>query len=163
MGMKKAWIFLISMLVVCCDQLTKYWALTHLPPYEPQPVFSMLSWTLAFNSGSAFSFLADSGRWHAWFFTSFSALISLVLVVWIVRLNAARLFKQAFALALILGGAIGNLVDRVRIGYVVDFIDVFYQSYHWPVFNLADSAICVGAVLLAALWMRESHVLNHQK
>jgi len=155
--MKKALIFCVSVLVVVCDQLTKYWALAFLTPYDAKPVFSMLSWTLAFNSGSAFSFLADSGRWHAWFFTGFSSLISLVLLVWIVRLNTARLYGQAFALALILGGAIGNLIDRVRIGYVVDFIDIFYKSHHWPVFNLADSAICVGAVLLAIAWIRENH------
>lgn len=153
--MKKALIFCVSFLVVLCDQLTKYWALAFLTPYDAKPVLPMLSWMLAFNSGSAFSFLANSGRWHMWFFSGFSALISLVLVVWIVRLNADRLFKQAFALALILGGAIGNLIDRVRIGYVVDFIDVFYQSYHWPVFNVADSAICVGAVLLAIEWIRD--------
>lgn len=153
--MKKVLIFCVSALVVLLDQLTKYWALTYLTPYEAKPIFSMLSWTLVFNSGSAFSFLAESGRWHTWFFMSFSVLISLVLVVWIARLNAARLFQQAFALALILGGAVGNLIDRMRIGYVVDFIDVFYQSYHWPVFNIADSAICVGAVLLAILWIRE--------
>jgi len=153
--MKKMLIFFVSVLVVLFDQLTKYWALAYLTPYETKPFFPGLSWTLAFNSGSAFSFLAESGRWHAWFFTGFSALISLVLVVWIARLNAARLFKQAFALALILGGAVGNLIDRVRIGYVVDFIDVFYKSYHWPVFNIADSAICVGAVLLMIEWIRE--------
>ncbi|MDF1827127.1 MAG: signal peptidase II [Legionellaceae bacterium] len=153
--MKKALIFCVSVVVVFLDQLTKYWALGFLTPYDSKPVFSMLSWTLAFNSGSAFSFLANSGRWHMWFFSGFSTLISMILLVWIVRLNQARLYKQAFALALILGGAIGNLIDRVRIGYVVDFIDVFYQSYHWPVFNLADSAICVGAVLLAIEWIRE--------
>ena len=153
--MKKFLTFFVSVLVVLFDQLTKYWALVYLTPYETKPVFPMLSWTLAFNSGSAFSFLAESGRWHTWFFTGFSVLISLVLVVWIVRMNAARLFKQAFALALILGGAVGNLIDRVRIGYVVDFIDVFYKTHHWPVFNIADSAICVGAVLLAIEWIRE--------
>ena len=153
--MKKALVFCVSVLVVLCDQLTKYLVLSHLMPYEARPVFPMLSWTLAFNSGSAFSFLADSGRWHAWFFMGFSAIISVVLVVWIVRLNAARLFKQAVALALILGGAVGNLIDRVRIGYVVDFIDVFYKTHHWPVFNVADSAICIGAVLLAIEWIRE--------
>ena len=147
--MKKALIFFVSLVVVLCDQLTKYWALAFLTPYDAKPVLPMLSWTLAFNSGSAFSFLAD--------FSGFSMLISLVLVVWIVRLNTARLFKQAFAMALILGGAVGNLIDRVRIGYVVDFIDVFYKSYHWPVFNLADSAICVGAVLLAIEWIRENN------
>ena len=153
--MKKVLIFFVSALVVVLDQLTKYWALVYLTPYDAKPIFPMLSWTLAFNSGSAFSFLAESGRWHAWFFMTFSALVSFVLLVWIVRLNTARLFKQAFALALILGGAVGNLIDRVRIGYVVDFIDVFYKTYHWPVFNLADSAICVGAVLLAMTWIQE--------
>ncbi|MDX2345318.1 MAG: signal peptidase II [Legionella sp.] len=150
----KATAFSLSVFVILLDQLTKYWAMTHLVPYESIAVFPMFSWTLAFNSGSAFSFLSESGSWHMWFFAGFSALISLGLLVWILRISST-LFTQMLALALILGGAVGNLVDRFRFGYVIDFIDVYYKTYHWPVFNVADSAICIGGVWLAILWARE--------
>ena len=149
--MNKVFAFFLSLLVIVLDQLTKYWAMTHLMPYESVSVFPMFSWTLAFNSGSAFSFLAESGAWHTWFFIGLIACVSVGLVVWIVRLQA-QLLGQMFALALILGGALGNLMDRIRIGYVIDFIDLYYKTYHWPVFNLADSAVCVGGVWLAILW-----------
>ncbi len=144
----------LSVFIILLDQLTKYWAMTHLMPYESVTVFPMLSWTLAFNSGSAFSFLSEAGSWHMWFFAGFSALVSLSLVIWIVRISS-ELFTQMLALALILGGAVGNLIDRLRFTYVIDFIDVYYKTYHWPVFNLADSAICMGGVWLAIVWMRE--------
>ena len=144
----------LSFLIIVLDQLTKYWAMTHLMPYETLAVFPMLSWTLAFNSGSAFSLFAESGRWHLWFFAGFSALVSLGLIAWILRIKSS-LFTQQLALALILGGAIGNLIDRLRFNYVIDFIDVYYASYHWPVFNVADSAICLGGIWLAILWVRE--------
>ncbi len=152
--MKKAIALSLSVFVILFDQLTKYWVMMHLVPYESVSVFPMLSWTLAFNSGSAFSFLAESGGWQMWFFAGFSTLVSMGLVVWILRLES-RLFTQMLALALILGGAVGNLIDRIRLGYVIDFIDVYYQTHHWPVFNLADSAICIGAVWLAILWICE--------
>jgi len=107
----------------------------------------MVNFTLAFNTGAAFSFLSGTGDWHRWLFTGFSATMSLVLMVWIIRLpNAARM--QAAGLSLILAGAVGNLIDRILLGHVIDFIDVYYSHYHWPAFNLADSAICVGAFLL---------------
>ncbi len=152
--MKKAIALGLSFFVIAFDQITKYWAMTHLMPYESVVVFPMLSWTLAFNSGSAFSFLAASGSWHTWFFTGFSGLVSIALVVWIMRLES-RFFAQMLALALILGGALGNLMDRLRFGYVIDFIDVYYKTHHWPIFNVADSAICLGATLLALIWLRE--------
>jgi signal peptidase II len=144
----------LSVFIILLDQLTKYWAMTHLMPYESVTVFPMLSWTLAFNSGSAFSFLSEAGSWHMCFFAGFSALVSLSLVIWIVRISS-ELFTQMLALALILGGAVGNLIDRLRFTYVIDFIDVYYKTYHWPVFNLADTAICMGGVWLAIVWMRE--------
>lgn len=149
MGMKKSMVFLFTLFVIASDQLTKSWALSHLTPYVSVPVFSMLSWTLAFNSGAAFSFLADAGKWHTWFFTVFSSFVSIGLCVWIVRLKS---FTQSLALGLILGGAVGNLIDRIRMGYVVDFIDIFYGSFHWPAFNIADMAICLGGLWMTVLW-----------
>ncbi|MDP3706422.1 MAG: signal peptidase II [Legionellaceae bacterium] len=145
--MKKWHAFSVSLIVILLDQLSKYWVMKHLVAYQPVHVIPMLNFTLAYNSGSAFSFLSDSGDWHRWFFTGFSSVMSVVLIVWMMRLPK-RAVLQLISLSLILGGAVGNLIDRVFLGHVIDFIDVYYQTHHWPVFNIADSAICVGAVLL---------------
>ena len=115
--------------------------------YRPVEVFSWLNMTLAHNYGAAFSFLSDAGGWQRWFFIVLSSGVSLVLLVWLIRLPRQE-WLTALGLALILGGAIGNLVDRVQLGYVVDFIDVFYKDWHYPAFNVADSAITCGVVLL---------------
>lgn len=145
--MKKWPWFVLAVVVICIDQATKYWASVDLAPYQAEPVFPMFNLTLAYNTGAAFSFLHNAGAWHRWFFTGFSLLMSIGLIVWIARLpSSARL--QLAALSLILGGAIGNLIDRAVLGFVIDFIDIYYKHYHWPVFNMADSAICIGAVLL---------------
>jgi signal peptidase II len=110
-------------------------------------VVPYFNFTLAYNYGAAFSFLADAGGWQRWFFTGLAAIFSVVMFVWITRLKSSAKL-EAISLSLSLGGAIGNLVDRLIFGYVIDFLDVYYQSYHWPAFNIADSAICIGAVLL---------------
>lgn len=145
--MKKWHWFVISLAVIFADQATKYWASLDLIPYQPKSVLPMLNLTLAYNSGAAFSFLSGAGEWHRWFFPAFSFVMCVILIIWLMRMDLiARL--QLFAVSLILGGAVGNLIDRAFTGYVIDFIDVYYQHYHWPVFNLADSAICIGAFLL---------------
>jgi signal peptidase II len=139
--------FVLSSVIILLDQLSKYFAMQSLLPYQPIPLLPVLNFTLAFNTGSAFSFLSKSGEWHRWFFAVFSLLMSIFLIVWILRSRkTARM--QLLALSLILGGAVGNLVDRVMQGHVIDFIEIYYKQFHWPVFNLADSAICIGAVLL---------------
>ena len=155
--MKKGISLSIALLIILLDQLSKYWAISHLVPFESVPVLPILSWSLAFNSGSAFSFLANAGAWHMWFFMGLSTVISVGLIIWIFKLDANHKhgFYQMLALVFILGGAIGNLIDRIKIGYVIDFIDVYYKSYHWPVFNLADTAICIGGAWLALVWLRE--------
>lgn len=145
--MKKWYGFSICLVVILLDQISKYWVLKNLIAYQPLKIIPMLNLTLAYNTGSAFSFLSNSGDWHRWFFTGFSSLMSIVLMVWMIRLPT-RATLQLIGLSLILGGAVGNLIDRVLLGHVIDFIDVYYQTHHWPVFNIADSAICVGAVLL---------------
>jgi signal peptidase II len=139
--------FLLSFLVIAVDQVSKYYATERLIAYQFDPVMPMLNFTLAYNTGAAFSFLSGTGAWHVWFFMGFSVLVSLGLVVWMVRLPKQERM-QLCALSLILGGAIGNLIDRFKLGYVIDFIDVYYKNHHWPIFNLADSAITVGTVLL---------------
>ena len=149
--------FLLSLIVLLIDQVSKYWASSALIPYQPEPLFSMFNFTLAYNTGAAFSFLSGAGDWHRWFFAIFSITMSFILMVWLLRLPLqAKL--QSLAVSLILGGAIGNLYDRATLGHVVDFIDLYYENHHWPVFNLADSAICLGAIfLLIDLCKNSSH------
>ncbi|MFT4060432.1 MAG: signal peptidase II [Legionella sp.] len=142
--MKKWHWFVLSILVIIGDQASKYWAGTSLIPYKPMPVMPMLNFTLAYNTGAAFSFLNGAGDWHRWFFAGFSLLMSTVLVVWLYRVPSHSCLLSA-GISLILGGAVGNLIDRAFYGYVIDFIDVYYQYHHFATFNIADSAICVGA------------------
>jgi signal peptidase II len=145
--MKKWPWFVVSLVVLLLDQLSKYGAVSRLAPYQPDAIFPMFNLTLAYNTGAAFSFLSGTGNWHHWFFGGFSVVMSLALAIWLIR-SPSKAKLQPLALSLILGGAIGNLYDRVTLGHVIDFIDVYYKNYHWPVFNLADAAICIGAFLL---------------
>ncbi len=138
---------LLSGVVVALDQWSKQVATDNLELYRPQAVFDWLNMMLAHNSGAAFSFLSNAGGWQVWFLSILAALISVVIVVWMFRLPVKEKVNMA-ALSLVLGGAIGNLIDRVRLGYVVDFIDAHLDDRHWPAFNLADSAIFLGVALL---------------
>lgn len=138
--------YALSLVVIAADYVSKSWALNALHPYEPKSVFKMMNWTLAFNTGSAFSLFDQAGTWHHWVLGGFSGLMSVVITIWMTRVIPKKM--EFYGLGLILGGAIGNLIDRLHYGYVIDFIDLFYKNYHWPVFNLADSAICLGAALL---------------
>jgi signal peptidase II len=140
---------LLSLLVIALDQLTKLWALHALQPAGmPHPVIpGFLNWTLAFNTGAAFSFLADGAGWQRWFFVVLAVVISSVLVVWLAR-TPRRDWRTALPLAFIVGGALGNLVDRLHAAQVTDFIQVYYRQWSYPVFNVADCGITVGAVLL---------------
>lgn len=159
--MKKWWIFLLSLIVIGLDQLSKIWILGSYIPYQSEKVLSFLNITLAYNTGSAFSFLSDAGSWHKWFFIVFSLLMSIIIIVWMMRLKDEERI-QSISLSLILGGAIGNLIDRIRLGHVVDFIDVYYQDFHWPVFNLADCAITIGAFLLLFQFLRPEKLKTSQ-
>jgi signal peptidase II len=141
-----AWLA-VTALVIVFDWRTKALATELLDLYRPVEVFSWLNITLAHNYGAAFSFLSDAGGWQRWFFIVLASGVSLVLLVWLLRLPR-REWPTGLGLALILGGAIGNLADRIRLGYVVDFIDVYYKNWHYPAFNVADSAITCGVVLL---------------
>jgi len=128
------------------DQVTKYFALLHLRGADIA-VTPFLKLSLAFNTGAAFSFLSDAGGWQNLFFVGVAFVVSVVILFMIRRLGANET-QVAVALMLVLGGAVGNVIDRIRFGYVVDFIDVYYRAWHWPTFNIADSAITIGAVLL---------------
>lgn len=140
------WLWL-SVLVIALDQGTKYLAATQLTFAIPEPVFSGFSLLLLHNTGAAFSFLSDADGWQRWFFIGLASVVSIVLLVWIKRLSENERWT-AIALAMILGGAIGNVIDRVMHGYVIDFLDFYYDKWHWPAFNLADSAISLGAAIL---------------
>ena len=141
--------YLLSLLVIGLDQWTKWLAELKLNFHEPIPVIEpILNWTLAYNYGAAFSFLADQGGWQKWFFAGLSLAMSIFLVIYLTRApRQAKLLNVG--LALILGGAIGNLSDRVRIGKVIDFIHVHYADvWHYPIFNIADIAICIGVAIV---------------
>jgi signal peptidase II len=142
-----AWLWL-SLVVIALDQLTKGIVIGALEPQVPHEVIPhFLNWTLAYNTGAAFSFLAGAQGWPRWFFSILAVVISAVLARWLARTPRMD-WRSALPLALVIGGAIGNLIDRLRIGYVTDFIQVYYQQWAFPSFNVADSAISVGAALL---------------
>jgi len=138
----KLWLAL-AVLVILLDQLTKLLIVGQYPLGWSQPVTSFFNLVRVHNTGAAFSFLASASGWQRWFFTGLGA-VAAVLIVWMLRSHPGqKLF--GFALSLILGGAIGNVIDRLMYGHVVDFLDVHWAGWHFPAFNLADSAITVGA------------------
>lgn len=139
----------LSVVVIVLDQLTKQLAEAKLVYAQPLEVLPSFNLTLLYNRGAAFSFLSDAGGWQRWFFVTISLVASIALVVWLRKLEPAQT-RLAAALALVLGGAVGNLIDRLWLGHVVDFIQLYYGSFYWPAFNIADSAITIGAVLLIA-------------
>ena len=136
----------IATIVLLLDQLSKWSALSSLQLGTPEPVLPFLNWLLLLNPGAAFSFLAQGSGWQRWFFTILG-LIACIYIVWLLRKNQSDKLL-CVALSLILGGALGNVLDRLMYGAVVDFIDLHYANWHWPAFNIADSAICIGAVLI---------------
>ncbi len=137
----------LALLVIVLDQYTKALAQSALEYGRPQEVFSWFNLTLQYNTGAAFSFLSDAGGWQRYFFSVVAVVISAVLVVWLYRMPRQQRLL-ALALALILGGALGNVWDRLLLGHVVDFISVHYGGHYFPAFNIADSAISVGAALM---------------
>ena len=147
------WLWL-SIFVILIDQMSKQVALTQLDFGQSIPLLPFFKITLNYNTGAAFSFLQGAGGWQRWLFSIVSIIVSVVIIVWIYRLPR-RSTLPALALALILGGALGNLWDRLHYGFVIDFFHVFYNNWHFPIFNVADSAITVGAILLIL------HVLIH--
>ncbi|MEO5572899.1 MAG: signal peptidase II [Gammaproteobacteria bacterium] len=140
------WLWL-SVVVIGLDQVSKYFASSSLNLHEPISVLPFFNLTLMHNQGAAFSFLSQAGGWQRWFFTIIALVVTAVIVQWIRRLSSTETWMAA-ALSLIAGGALGNVWDRIQLGYVVDFIDVYYGTWHWPAFNIADSAITIGAVML---------------
>jgi signal peptidase II len=148
----KHWLWL-SLSILLLDQATKWLVLLWMTPYQPLELMPNINLTLMFNTGAAFSVLADAGGWQRWLLAGFALVITAVLVVWLVRLRPHE-HMLAVGLALIIGGAVGNLIDRVLFGHVVDFVQVYLPFVPlaifnpWPAFNVADSAISIGVVLL---------------
>jgi signal peptidase II len=149
--MQSGWRWLpLSFALVVFDQWTKGWIERHYELGEYTPVFFWLDIIRLHNPGAAFSFLADAGGWQRWFFTIFAVGVSVMLIVWLRKVRLKTEPILAIALALVLSGAVGNVIDRIEHGYVVDFIHVHWQQAYFPAFNIADSAITIGAILL--LW-----------
>ena len=138
----------MSVVIIAADQLSKYWA-EHILKYDVVPVFFWFDFSLAHNTGAAFGFLNQAGGWQHVFFGGLAFIVSVVLVFLIYKLKQHER-HLAIAYSLIIAGALGNLIDRIVYQYVVDFIHVFYQSWHFPNFNIADSVIFIGAMLLFA-------------
>ena len=144
----------ITIVTLLLDQLTKWSALNNLQLGVPEPVLPFMNWLLLFNPGAAFSFLAQSSGWQRWFFTVLGLAAS-AYILWLLRKSLDDKMLCS-ALSLILGGALGNVLDRIMYGAVVDFIDLYYANWHWPAFNIADSAICIGAALIIWVELRKS-------
>ncbi|MDF1818519.1 MAG: signal peptidase II [Immundisolibacteraceae bacterium] len=145
---------LVVLLLVVLDQATKQLAISELVPGVANPVFPWLNWTLLFNRGAAFSLLADAGGWQRLFLVAISIGVAGVITVMLWRLPAQQKL-QSSALVLLLAGALGNLIDRLRFGEVTDFIQVHYAGWYFPAFNVADSAITVGVIAL--IWVELSN------
>ena len=162
----------VSAVVIVLDQLTKWLASSQLELLRPVELLPMFNFTLMHNTGAAFSFLSGAGGWQRWFFTLIAIVVSVAIILWLKRLTYERL--QAISLSLILGGALGNLIDRLVHGYVIDFVDVYYKAgsclpmffqwerggqpeCHWPAFNIADAAISVGVVLILVDTIRQHY------
>ena len=148
-----AWLWL-SLVVIVLDQATKFLVTRFFELYERVEVLPVLDFTLLHNTGAAFSLLADAPGWQRWFFIGLAGAVSVLLIVWIWRTPRGEKLLP-LALALILGGAVGNVVDRIVHGYVVDFIHAHWGDAYFPAFNIADSAITIGAVLLILDAFRE--------
>ncbi len=139
--------YFLSLILVIADQLTKMMVLGSLELYESIEITSFFSLTHVHNYGAAFSFLADEDGWQQYFLVSISAIASIAIILWMSKTSTNQPYKL-IALSLILSGAIGNLIDRAVFGFVIDFINLHYQDFYWPVFNVADTAITLGVILL---------------
>ncbi|MES9845247.1 MAG: signal peptidase II [Candidatus Sedimenticola sp. PURPLELP] len=157
------WLWL-SVIIIGLDQISKQLVESSLMVYETVPLVPFFNLTLAYNEGAAFSFLSDQGGWQRWFFSVLALIVSIIMVFWMKRLQQSE-WLIAISLSLIVGGALGNLIDRVLFGHVIDFLDIYYQQWHWPAFNIADSAIFIGVIFMlfdAFRGEEEKSQLNNQ-
>ncbi len=138
----------IALVAIVADQLTKLAVVARFELYETVTLLPVLNFTYLQNPGAAFSFLAQAGGWQRWGFTALAVIVAVFIILWLRRLDGTRQRLVAIGLTLIMGGALGNVIDRLRFGYVIDFVHVHWKSHYFPAFNLADSCITIGAVLL---------------
>jgi signal peptidase II len=154
------WLWL-SLLTVVLDQASKLMVDSSMQLYESIPLMPSFNLTYVHNTGAAFSFLSEAGGWQRWLFAALATVISVILTLWLARLQKHETLL-ALALSLVLGGAVGNLIDRVAYGYVIDFLDVYYNAWHWPAFNVADSAISLGVALMLLESFGVGHPNKHE-
>lgn len=143
-GLRFTW---ISLLAFILDQVTKQSVVSSMDLYERIQLTPFLNFTYVHNYGAAFSFLYDAGGWQRYFLSAVALVVSGLIILWLKQTGRKQVLLPV-AFAFILGGALGNVYDRIVYGYVIDFIDLYYGTYHWPAFNIADSAIFIGAALL---------------
>ena len=149
-GLRWLW---LAVIVIALDRISKDWVVMHLAFFEPREILPVLNFTLAYNTGAAYSFLDSASGWQHWVLGGLAVVVTGVVLVWLSRVPKTAWCLNV-ALCLIIAGAIGNACDRVMYGYVVDFIDFHINSWHFAIFNVADSAISVGVVLLMIDWLR---------
>lgn len=157
--MKYLKFIVLAVVVLTLDQITKFWAVSHLDWHHPREVLPILNFALTYNRGAAFSVLNNTSNWTHVFFVSLTLVISVVLLVWLKKSLNRKQTMECIGLSMILGGAWGNLFDRFYYGYVIDFIDVHVGPYHWPVFNIADTAISIGAIIVLVIALRDQKKL----
>ncbi len=150
----------IALAVVLLDQGSKWWIEQHFLVFEVKRLLPVFDLTLVYNEGAAFSMLSEAGGWQRWFFVVLAVAVVVVLLFWLRRLVAGS-WSEALGVALVIGGAFGNLIDRIRFGHVVDFLDFHIGEWHWPAFNIADSAISIGVVLLILATLRGNGKREH--
>ncbi|ABV35806.1 Signal peptidase II [Shewanella sediminis HAW-EB3] len=143
-GLRWYW---VVVLVFIADQVSKQWVLTNFELHESVNLLPFFNFTYVRNYGAAFSFLSDAGGWQKWLFTFIAVAFSTILTIWL-RKQPTKVWRLNLAYTLVIGGALGNLIDRLQHGYVVDFLDFFWNTSHFAAFNIADSAICIGAGLI---------------
>ena len=145
-------IYLVSFIVFLLDFGSKFWALKTLIPHNPVPIFPCFNLYLTFNRGVSFSMFSAQSTMGVWMLIALTGTVSAFICYYFIQKEKESLIRTGAAL--VLGGAIGNLIDRIRFGSVVDFLDFYLGSYHWPAFNIADSAICIGAALILFQYIR---------
>lgn len=145
----------VALLVIAIDRVSKLWIISHLSYFEPLAILPIFNLTLAYNTGAAFSFLHSMSGWQNIFLGGLACIVSLVVICWLAS-SSRREYWMNIALCLILGGALGNVWDRALYSHVIDFLDFHWSHWHFAIFNVADSAICVGAFMLFFGWIRQT-------
>lgn len=148
---------IIAATIFGVDQLSKFAAEDWLTPYTPVPITSWFNLNLVYNTGAAFSLLSEAGGWQRWFFVTITLIICVILINWLRQLQDSEV-HLGIGITMILGGALGNLYDRLIYGHVVDFLDLYYASYHWPTFNIADASVTGGALLIIAITLSGKNI-----